>query len=221
MNIAVFGTGMVGQALAGRLHELGHNVSVGTRDPAATLAREEPGGFGAWRAEHPDVGLATFADAAAGAELLVLGTLGSATLDILESAGSENVAGKVVLDISNPLDFSNGMPPSLYVSNTDSLGEQIQRAHPDAFVVKALNTMNAYLMADPKQLAGGDFTTFVSGDDAAAKARVVSLLESMGHTDVIDLGDLSTARGPEMMLPVWIRLWNTLGTPMFNFKIVR
>ena len=126
-----------------------------------------------------------------------------------------------MLDISNPLDFSRGMPPTLFVSNTDSLGEQVQRAVPSARVVKALNTMNAYLMADPRTLADGDFSTFVSGDDAEAKATVVRLLESMGHTDVIDLGGLATARGTEMMMPVWLSLWGSLGTPMFTFKIVR
>jgi predicted dinucleotide-binding enzyme len=226
MNIAVLGTGMVGQAIAARLHALGHAVTVGTRDPRATLARTEPDGMGnpgvgTWAEQHPEIAVATFADAAAGAELVVLATLGSATLDILALAEADNLAGKVLLDISNPLDFSAGMPPTLFVSNDDSLGEQVQRAYPDAKVVKALNTMNAYLMADPKQLAGGDFTDFVSGNDADAKAVVIELLHAIGHTDVIDLGDITTARGTEMMMPIWIRLWNALGTPMFTFKIVR
>lgn len=221
MNIAVLGTGMVGQTLAGRLAELGHAVTVGTRDPAASLARTDPGGLGAWHQDHPDVAVATFAEAAAGAELVVLAALGTAAHEILDAAGADNLAGMIVLDISNPLDFSHGMPPSLFVSNTDSLGEQLQRAFAQARVVKALNTMTASLMADPAQLAGADFTTFVSGDDAQAKATVVSLLESMGHTDVVDLGDITTARGTEMLMPIWLRLWGALGTPMFTFKIVR
>ena len=221
MNIAVLGTGMVGQALAARLDELGHAVTVGTRDPAASLARTDDGGLGSWHRDHPDVAVAPFSDAASAAELIVLAALGSAALDILDLAGADNLRGKVVVDISNPLDLSHGMPPTLFVNNTDSLGEQVQRTFPEARVVKTLNTMNAYLMADPARLAEGDFSTFVSGDDAQAKATVVSLLESMGHRDVIDLGDITSARGVEMMMPIWLRLWSSLGTPMFTFKIVR
>ncbi|HQR26411.1 MAG TPA: NAD(P)-binding domain-containing protein [Nocardioides sp.] len=221
MNIAVLGTGMVGQALAARLHELGHRVTVGTRDPAASLARTEPGGLGDWHAQHPDVAVAGFADAAREADLVVLAALGTAALDILGRAGAENLAGTVVLDISNPLDFSGGMPPSLFVSNTDSLGEQLQRAFPEARVVKTLNTMTAAVMVHPTELAAGDFTTFVSGDDAEAKAVVTDLLRSLGHTDVLDLGDITTARGTEMLMPIWLRLWGALGTPMLTFKVVR
>jgi hypothetical protein len=225
MKIAVLGTGMVGQALAGRLHELGHDVVVGTRDPEATLARTEPDGmgnppFGAWLEQHAVVRLATFADAAAYGELIVNATSGFGALPALELAGAENLAGKVLIDISNPLDFSNGFPPTLFVKDTDSLGEQVQRAFPEARVVKTLNTLNANLMVRPKDL-GADSTIFVSGDDAAAKATATELLTSFGHTDIIDLGDIATARGTEMLLPVWVRLMGALGTPSFNFKIVR
>jgi len=226
MRFAILGTGMVGQALAGRLDELGHDVAVGTRDPEATRTRTEPDqmgnpGPGRWFAAHPSITLATFGDAAASAELVVNATNGGVSLQALEAAGRENLAGKVLIDIANPLDFSRGMPPTLFVKDTDSLGEQIQRAFPDAKVVKTLNTMNAHLMAHPKQLADGDHSVFVSGDDAGAKQTVTDLLTSMGHTDVIDLGDISTARGAEMVLPIWLRLWGSLGTPAFNFKIVR
>ena len=225
MNIAVLGTGMVGQAIAGRLHELGHSVVVGTRDPASTLARTEPDGMGnppfsAWHAQHPEVGLATFADAAAGAELVVNASNGATTLELLHLAGAENLAGKPLLDIANPLDFSRGFPPSLFVKDTDSLGEQVQREFPEAKVVKALNTLTASLMVEPKSL-GQSSTVFVSGDDAEAKATVVALLESFGHDDVIDLGPLETARGTEMLLPIWLRLMGALGTAQFNFKVVR
>jgi predicted dinucleotide-binding enzyme len=127
----------------------------------------------------------------------------------------------VLLDVANPLDFSGGFPPTLFVSNTDSLAEQIQRQFPELKVVKSLNTMNADVMVDPAGLAGGDHSVFVSGNDAPAKKVVVELLESFGHTDVIDLGDLSTARGTEMLLPVWVRLMATLNTARFNFRIVR
>jgi predicted dinucleotide-binding enzyme len=226
MDIAVLGTGMVGRAVAARLHTLGHSVVVGTRDPETTLGRtgsDQMGNppFSSWRAEHPSLGLATFAEAASGAELVVLASSGAAALEVLGLAGAENLAGKVLVDISNPLDFSTGMPPTLFVKDTDSLGEQIQRAFPDAKVVKTLNTMNAHLMVEPKQLANGDHSVFVSGDDASAKEAVSELLVSMGHTDVIDLGDISTARGTEMFLPIWLRLWGALGTPAFNVKVVR
>ena len=226
MDIAVLGTGMVGQALAGALSRHGHSVVVGTRDPQQTLARTEPDGMGnppfsAWHAEHPAVRLATFADADEQADLVVNATNGGVSVEVLNLAGSANLAGKVVLDISNPLDFSAGFPPSLFVKDTDSLGEQIQRAFPETRVVKSLNTMTAALMAEPALAAGGDHSVFVSGDDPAAKQTVIDLLTAIGHTDVIDLGDLSTARGTEMLLPIWLRLMGALGTPMFNFKIAR
>jgi len=218
MKIAVLGTGMVGQALAGRLAELGHDVTLGTRDPEATRGRDE---LASWLADHGDVALATFADAAAGSELIVNATSGAATLEVLALAGEDNLGDQVILDISNPLDFSQGMPPTLFVKDSDSLGEQVQRTFPRTKVVKTLNTLNADLMVHPATLADGDHTVFVSGDDAAAKATVTELLTSFGHTDVIDLGDISTARGTEMLLPVWLRLWGALGSPAFNFKIVR
>ncbi|KQZ89012.1 NADP oxidoreductase [Phycicoccus sp. Root563] len=225
MKIAVLGTGTVGQALAGRLSELGHDVVTGTRDPQATLARTEPDGMGtlpyaAWATEHPQVTLATFADAVVGADVVVNATGGSAAVPALQAAGAEALAGKVVLDISNPLDFSQGFPPTLFVKDTDSLGEQIQREFPQARVVKSLNTLTAELMVRPASL-GAESSVFLSGDDQDAKAVVAELLESFGHTDVIDLGDISTARGTEMLLPVWLRLMGALGTGMFNFKIVR
>ncbi|GAA4379734.1 NADPH-dependent F420 reductase [Agromyces bauzanensis] len=226
MKVAVLGTGIVGRTLAARLAELGDEVTVGTRDVEATMARTEPDAMGnppfaEWAHAHPQVTPATFAHAAVDAELVVNATSGNASIAALEAAGRENLAGKVLLDIANPLDYSKGFPPSLSVSNTDSLAEQIQAAFPEAKVVKSLNTMNASLMADPRRLADGDHTVFVSGNDADAKQVVTELLQTFGHTDVIDLGDLSTARGAETVLPIWIRLWGALGVPMFQFKIVR
>jgi predicted dinucleotide-binding enzyme len=226
MKIAVLGTGTVGRTLAGKLSELGHDVVVGTRDPRATLARTEADAMGnppypAWQADHPKVGLAPFDEAAASGELVVNATGGGGSIDALTQAGEANLTGKVLLDVSNPLDFSQGFPPSLFVKDTDSLAEQIQRAFPGARVVKSLNSMTAALMVEPARAGGGDHSTFVSGNDDGAKQTVVALLESMGHTDVIDLGDLSTARGAEMLMPVWLRLMGALGTPFFNFKIVR
>jgi predicted dinucleotide-binding enzyme len=225
MNLAVLGTGMVGQALAARLHGLGHSVVVGTRDPQVTLARTEPDGMGnppfsPWLGAHPGVARAGFAAAAAGAELVVNASSGAATLEVLGLAGADNLAGKILLDIANPLDFSAGFPPTLSVKDTDSLGEQVQRAFPRTRVVKSLNTLTASLMVEPKSL-GASSTVFVSGEDAAAKDAVVALLESFGHDDVIDLGGIETARGTEMLLPLWLRLMGTLGTGHFNVKVVR
>jgi predicted dinucleotide-binding enzyme len=226
VKIAVLGTGIVGRTMAARFADLGHEVAIGTRDPQATLARSEPDAMGnppfpAWRADHEGIALRTFAEAAAQADVVVNATSGGASVDVLTQAGAANLAGKVLIDIANPLDFSQGFPPTLFVKDTDSLGEQIQRAFPDAKVVKTLNTMTAALMAEPARAAGGDHSVFVSGNDDAAKKTVVDLLHGLGHTDVIDLGDLSTARGTEMLLPVWLRLMGALGTPMFNFKIAR
>jgi predicted dinucleotide-binding enzyme len=225
MKVAVLGTGTVGRAIAGRLDELGHDVTIGTRDPEATLARTENDAMGNppyadWAAQHADISLALFAGAAAGAETVVNATNGAASLDVLALAGADNLAGKVLIDIANPLDFSQGMPPTLLVKDTDSLGEQIQRAFPAARVVKTLNTLTAALMVRPDTLPEGS-SVFVSGDDAEAKSIVSALLEEFGHTDVIDLGDLSTARGAEMLLPIWLRLMGALGTPIFNVKVVR
>jgi predicted dinucleotide-binding enzyme len=226
MKIAVLGTGTVGRTIAGKLAELGHDVVVGTRDPESTMTRSEPDAMGnppfsVWQSDHPAIRLAPYAEAAGTGELVVNATGGSGSLDALGLAGEANLAGKVLLDISNPLDFSRGFPPSLFVKDTDSLAEQIQRAFPGARVVKSLNTMTAALMVDPGRVGGGDHSTFVSGDDTAAKQTVVDLLASLGHKDVIDLGDLSTARAAEMLLPVWLRLMGALGTPYLQFKIVR
>jgi 8-hydroxy-5-deazaflavin:NADPH oxidoreductase len=226
MRFGILGTGVVGKTIAARLAGLGHEVMVGTRDPEETLSRTEPDQYGnppfsAWQQEHPEVKLGTFGEAAAHGEMLVNATAGAVSLEALDMAGEENLNGKILIDISNPFDFSKGMSPSLSVSNTDSLGEQIQRRFPGAKVVKTLHTMNAYLMVDPAQLAGGEHTVFVCGDDAEAKAKVTELLRSFGWTDIIDLGDISNARGTEMLLPIWVRLFGALEKPIFNFKIVR
>jgi 8-hydroxy-5-deazaflavin:NADPH oxidoreductase len=210
----MLGTGAVGRNVAGRLAELGHDVTLGTRDPDATRARDD-------YQELPGIGLETFADAAGDADLVVNATNGSATLDVLGQAGTDQLAGKVLLDLANPLDFSHGFPPTMLVKDTDSLAEQVQRAFPDARVVKSLNTMNNELMARPRTLADGDHTVFVAGDDADAKALVTGLLAELGHTDVVDLGDLTAARGLEMVLPLWVRIMAALGTANFQFKLVR
>ena len=225
MKIAILGTGMVGRSIAGKLRELGYEVTIGTRSVAATLARTQPDAMGtppysAWARDHDDVELTTFAPATAGADMIVNATAGAGSIAALQAAGSANLAGKVLVDVANPLDFSGGFPPTLFVGDSDSLGEQIQRAFPEAKVVKSLNTLNAPLMVNPRQLADGQLTVFVSGNDPQAKETVTGLLRSFGFTDVLDLGDISTARGAEMLLPISLGLFGAFG-PMFGFKIVR
>ncbi|MBA3471071.1 MAG: NAD(P)-binding domain-containing protein [Herpetosiphonaceae bacterium] len=213
MNIGILGSGMVGQALATKLVSLGHSVMIGTRD-SSKLAE--------FTQTVPGVAVGSFAATAAHGEIVFNATAGDASLAALEQAGTENLRGKILIDMANPLDFSQGMPPSLSIANTDSLGEQIQRAFPETRVVKTLNTLAAPLMVDPGQLADGNHHIFVSGNDAEAKAQVSAFLQAeFGWKEIIDLGDITTARGTEMLLPVWVRLWGALGTPMFNFKIVR
>lgn len=227
MKIGILGSGIVGKTIAGKLASLGHEVKLGTRDPEATLARNEKDMAGGpplrvWLEGRKEVGLVTFAEAAKHGELVVNALSGDGSLPALALAGEENLASKVLLDVSNPLDFSRGMPPRLTIANDDSLGEAIQRAFPRTKVVKTLNTVNAFLMVDPGQLAGGDHTMFVCGDDADAKTRVTQLLvEGFGWKDVIDVGDLSNARGTEMYVVLWARLFGKLGTATFNVKVAR
>jgi predicted dinucleotide-binding enzyme len=148
-------------------------------------------------------------------------TLGTASLDVLKMAGEANLDGKIIIDISNPLDFSNGFPPSLTVSGTDSLAEQIQRAFPSAKVVKTLNTVTAQIMVYPREVAQGEHHVFVSADDADAKAQVIELLKSFGWLHILDLGDLSTARGTEAYLLLWTRMYAALQNGMINVRIVK
>jgi hypothetical protein len=163
----------------------------------------------------------TLLETGAHGELLINATSGDASLEALRLAGAGALAGRVLIDIANPLDFSKGMPPTLSVCNTDSLGELIQRAFPALKVVKALNTTNASVMANPAAVGGGDHTLFVCGNDAAAKAKVTELVRSFGWRDVVDVGDITAARGTEMLLPIWLRLLGAFKTPLFNFKVVR
>lgn len=214
MRIGILGTGVVGQTIGGKLVALGHDAKLGSR----TATNEKGAKWVAQHGSHASQG--TFADAAAFGEMVFNCTSGTVSLDVLKSAGAANLAGKVLVDVANPLDFSHGMPATLSVCNTDSLGEQIQRAFPDVRVVKTLNTMNTGVMVNPSSVPG-DHDVFVSGNDAAAKATVVDLLRSFGWRTIIDLGDISSARGVEMLLPIWLRLMGTLKTPTFNFHIAR
>ncbi len=225
MRVGVVGTGAVGQTLAAKIASLGHEVMMGTRDVQAALARTDAGWgakvFSEWTAEHPDVKLGTFADAAAHGEAVFNATAGTAFLGALQAAGAANLDGKILVDVANPLDFSQGMPPTLSVCNTDSLAEQIQRAFPGAKVVKSLNIVNSEVMVDPSQVAGGDHHMFVSGNDDDAKAEVTRILQEwFGWKNVLDLGDITSARGMEMLVPLWLRLSMTLQTPMATIKVV-
>ena len=224
MKVGVLGSGVVGQTIGTKLAERGVEVVLGTRTPNKLDEKRGMGGpLSEWTTKAGKNGrLGTFAEAAAHGDIVINATSGTGSLEALELAGSENLDGKILIDIANPLDFSKGMPPSLTICNTDSLAEQIQKAFPRAKVVKTLNTTTANDMVDPNQVAGGDHDIFVSGNDAEAKQRVMSLLkEWFGWKSVIDLGDITTARGTEMLLPIWVRLWSALGSPMFNFKIAR
>ena len=228
MKIGILGTGMVGQTFATTLLAKGNDVMMGTRDVANALTK--PGNpamgtpaFADWHTANPGVRLGTFADAAAFGELLINVTSGGGSLAALAAAGADNLGDKVLLDVANPLDFSKGMPPTLSIVNDDSLGETIQRQFPELKVVKTLNTMTASIMVNPAAIAGGH-NVFVSGNDADAKATTRAFLtEQFGWkpASIIDLGDITTARGSEQLLPIWIRLWGALQTPMFNFAIVR
>jgi predicted dinucleotide-binding enzyme len=226
INIGILGTGIVGRSHAAKLASLGHEVMIGTRDPAKTLAVGQPDAMGnppfsAWQKDKSRVKLVVFAEAAARGEFVINALHGGAAVEALKKVEA-GLEGKVLIDISNPLDFSKGMPPSLFVCNTDSLGEQIQRALPRTKVVKTLNTMNALLQMNPRELADGDHHAFVSGNDASAKGQVIQVLkEWYGWRNIIDLGDITTARGVEMLLPMWVRLWGVLQTPLFNYKIVK
>lgn len=224
MKIAILGTGMVGRAHAKKLSELGHEVIMGTRDVQKTLSLSSdltniP--FSQWHTENPKVKLVTFLEAALDGEIVIEALNGQAVVELLKSF-EESLANKILIDISNPLDFQEGVLPTLFVSNMDSLGEQIQNALPATKVVKAFNAMSANIQIDPNSYAGGDHHLFVCGNDNESKARVIELAKNWyGWRNVIDLGDISTARGTEMLLPLWLRLWNVLGTTDFNFKVAK
>jgi predicted dinucleotide-binding enzyme len=214
MNIGIIGSGTVAQTIGAHLAGQGHRVLLGTRDPGKL--REWQAGLG----DQAQVG--TPAEAAAHGDVVINATAGLGSLPALEAAGAERLNGKILIDLANPLDFSQGMPPTLALCNTVSLCEQIQQAYPGTRVVKTLNTMSAHLMVNPRLVADGDHHVFVSGNDAGAKAQVSAWLHDwFGWEHVLDLGDISTARGTEMLLPIWLRLWGALGNPSFNFKIVQ
>jgi predicted dinucleotide-binding enzyme len=214
MKIGMLGTGMVGETLGTKFVQLGHQVKMGSRSATNENAAK-------WAAKNgANASIGTFADAAGFGEMNLLCLKGDVELDVVRSVGTGPFGSKIVVDVSNPLDFSHGMPPSLSICNTNSLGEEVQKALPSAKVIKALNIVNCEVMVDPGK-AGEQPTMLICGNDAAAKARVTDLLKSLGWIDVIDLGDITKSRATEMLLPVWLSLMQTLGHPHFGFKVVR
>jgi predicted dinucleotide-binding enzyme len=230
MKIAIIGTGGVGQTIAAKLIELGHEVMIGTRNVSEKLASTAKDGYGnppfsEWYKANSKVKLEVFSKAAAFGEIIINATQGGSSVEALELSDPKNLAGKVLVDISNPLDFSKGMPPSLLpgLNNTHSLGEEIQKTFPLALVVKTLNTMWSGLMVNPGMIGGGNHINFISGNDTGAKNKVRKLLIQIGWKDenLLDLGDISAARSTESLLPIWLRVMGTINTPAFNFNIVR
>ena len=217
MRIAVLGTGMVGNALATKLVNIGHEIMMGSRSANSDAGQE-------WlRSVGGKAQIGTFADAAAFGETVFDCTNGANSSAALRSAGAKNLRGKILIQVGNPLDTSKGMPPTLTVCNTDSLGEQVQREFPEVRVVKALNTVNCDIMIAPSRVPG-DHDLFICGNDAAAKREVAARLsEWFGWKpgNIIDLGDITNSRGTEMFLALWVRLWGVVGNPHFNIHVVR
>jgi len=216
MKIAVLGTGMVGDTIGSKLVELGHSVMIGSRTPGGEKAR-------AFVDKHNGKASAgNIAEAAAFSEMIFNCTAGGGSVETLRLAGDNNLNGKIIVDIANPLDFSKGMPPSLSVCNTNSLGEEIQKAFPSAKVVKTLNTLWCGLMVNPAMINGGDHNVFICGNDSAAKEQVKEILKSFGwlEKNILDLGDITSARATEMYLPLWLSIYGSTNNGAFNIKIV-
>jgi predicted dinucleotide-binding enzyme len=229
MKISIIGTGVVGRTIASKLVDLGHSVIMGTRDVSKKLAdtskdRYGNAPFSEWLKANSKVRLETFTRAAAEGEIILNATHGANSIEALKLAGAQNLAGKILIDVSNPLDFSKGIPALLpELNNTNSLGEEIQNRFPYSLVVKTLNTMWCGVMVNPEMIGKEDHVNFISGNDARAKGKVRELLNQIGWRDenIIDLGDITGARACESMLPIWIRIRGVLQTGAFNFRVVK
>lgn len=203
---------MVGETLGTKFVQLGHQVKMGSR-----TANNESAGK--WvKAAGPNASQGPFVDAAAFGEMVFVCLKGSVFLDVAKTLSPTALAGKVLVDVSNPLEFANGTM-SLSLCNTNSLGEEVQRTLPSAKVVKTLNTVNCEVMVDPAK--GGNPTMFLCGNDPDAKIKVSDLLKTLGWRDIIDLGDITRARGTEVMMHIWMNLFGLFGSPHFGFKVVR
>ncbi len=226
MKIGILGTGIVGRTHATKLAELGHEVKMGTRSVEKTLAEDKPDMMGnepfvAWQNKNSKVKLVSFDQAAEFAEIIFNVIKGEVVLKAFENLNKEHLNNKVIIDLSNALDFSKGMPPLLLTHDGNSIGEQLQQLLPKSKVVKTLNTLSASLQVNPKMLADGNHQIFMSGNDSEAKKLVETILKSYGWQDILDLGDITTARGTELLMPFWLRLWSVLGTTTFNYKIIK
>lgn len=217
LKVGVFGTGAVGNAIGTKLAELGHPVMMGSR------TANNPKALAFVAKNHQKALAGTFADAAEYGELIFNCTAGMGSIDALKMAGENRLNGKIIIDIANPLDFSKGMPPTLSISNTSSLGEEIQQTFPKTMVVKTLNTMWCAIMVNPAMVGGGDHHVFMSGNDSSSKALVKEILKSFGwnENNIVDLGGITTARGTEMYLPLWLSIFGSEKNGAFNIKIVR
>lgn len=220
MKIGVLGTGMVGETIASALIAKGHLVRMGSR----SATNEKAAAWVKKSTDHATQG--DFHDAAAFGDLIFVCLNGEHTLDAISTITPEAILHKIVIDLTNPLDFSKGMPPVILdgLGNTNSLGEEIQKSLPGAFVVKVLNTLTAKLMVEPKLVNKGDHSLFICGNDADAKNKVKHLLvDTFGWkaNNLVDLGGIQNARYTEAIVPLWVSLMQSLGTPMFNFKIVK
>lgn len=215
-KIGVLGTGMVGKTIANKLLQLGYEVKMGSRTSNNEKALN-------WlRAAGPNAQIGTFEEVTIQSDILFNCTKGASVEEAIRLAGIENLKSKIVIDLSNPLDFSNGMPPTLIpqYANSWSMGEAIQQLCPETFVVKTLNMVNCEVMVNAA-LAGDNASMFVCGNDSESKLIVSKLLQEFGWNDIIDLGDIGASRGMEMLLPIWLRLWKATGTGHLAFKIVR
>lgn len=230
MKIGILGTGAVGRTISSKLLELNYEVMIGTRNVSSKLSSEAKDIYGnppfnEWLKDNPKIKLGTFADAATFGDIIINATNGSNSVKALILAGARNLSGKVLVDIANPLDFSNGMPPSLLpgLNNTNSLGEEIQKTFPDVLVVKTLNTMWAGIMINPNIIGNGDHVNFICGDNTQAKSKVHKLLNEFGWKDdnILDIGDITAARAAESVLPIWLRIMGATQSGVFNFKIVQ
>ncbi len=228
-TIGILGTGGVGQTYASKFISLGYGVMIGTRNVSEKLAGTAKDGYGnppfsEWHKLNKDVKLGSFKETAAFGEFILNATQGANSISALKLADEKDLNGKILIDVANPLDFKAGMPPSLLpeYSNTNSLGEEIQKAFPSLKVVKALNTMWSGLMVNPSMLNGGDHNAFICGNDSSSKDMVKNILLSFGWKDkcIVDLGDISASRGTEMYVPLWLRIFNSTSNGAFNVKIV-
>jgi predicted dinucleotide-binding enzyme len=212
MKIGILGTGMVGETLGTKFVQLGHQVKMGSRTANNESAAK-------WvKAAGANASQGTFSDAASFGDMVFVCLKGAVFLDVAKTLNPTALGGKVLVDVSNPLEFSDGTM-TLSICNTNSLGEQVQKALPSAKVVKTLNTVNCEVMVDPAK--GGNPTMFLCGNDADAKKKVTDLLKTLGWRDVIDLGDITKSRGTETMMHIWMNLFGLFGNPHFGFKLVR